>query len=110
MKLTLIAFFVFCASSAFGQALLNSNSQPLEFGDHVARASQHDLASPSNLLQDSAYSYAQGERPLWEFGPTSQPVPLGDVARAYREQHALAKKAQSQFVLDKYVADEKKKQ
>jgi hypothetical protein len=110
MKLTLIAFFVFCASSAFGQGMLSANPQPLEFNDHASHAYQHDLASPSNLLQDSAYSYAQGERPLWEFGPTTQPVPLGDVARAYREQHALAKKAEPQFVLNKYVAEEKKQQ
>lgn len=108
MKLTLIAFFVFCASSAFGQGIINANPQPLEFGDHAAHASQHDLASPQNILQDSAYSYAHGERPLWEFGSSIVPVPLGDIARAYREQHASAKKAQAQFVLDKYVPDEKK--
>jgi len=45
------------------------------------------------------YSYAQGERPLWEFGPVSEPVSLGDVARAYRKEKVSAKKAE--LVLEK---------
>jgi hypothetical protein len=37
---------------------------------------------------------AQGERPLWEFATNPAPeVPLGDVARLYRQQHATVKKA-----------------
>lgn len=41
-----------------------------------------------------AYGYAQGEQPLWEFGPVSQPVPLGDIARAYRKEKMTGKKAE----------------
>jgi len=52
------------------------------------------MGTEQSLLHCSAYSYAKGERPLWEFGPVSEPVPLGDVARAYRAEHALAKKAE----------------
>ena len=44
-----------------------------------------------------AYAYAHGERPLWEFGPVSQPVSLGDVARACRKEKATAKKAERVF-------------
>jgi hypothetical protein len=36
---------------------------------------------------------------LWEFGPVSQPTPLGDVARAYRKEKSVAKKAE--LVLEK---------
>jgi hypothetical protein len=40
-----------------------------------------------------AYSYAQGEQPLWEFGTDRHDTPLGDVARAFRKDHVLDKKA-----------------
>jgi hypothetical protein len=46
-----------------------------------------------------AYSYGQGEQPLWQFGPVSVPTPLGDVARAYRKEKTAAKKAE--FVYEK---------
>lgn len=45
----------------------------------------------------NTYTYAQGERPLWEFGPLTPPTPLGDVARAYRKEKLAAKKAQIVF-------------
>jgi hypothetical protein len=45
----------------------------------------------------STYTYAQGERPLWEFGSVVEPTPLGDVARAYRREKLGAKKAQKVF-------------
>jgi hypothetical protein len=57
-------------------------------------AAEHPLVGGTDT-----YSYAQGERPLWEFGPISQPVPLGDVARAFRREKLDAKKAQ--VVLEK---------
>jgi len=36
---------------------------------------------------------------LWEFGPVSQSVPLGDVARAYRREKLTVKK--SEVILEK---------
>jgi hypothetical protein len=67
----------------------------LRIPENPLHASEHEMATEQSLLKSSAYSYAQGERPLWEFGPISQPpVPLGDVARAYRTAHAQAKKAE----------------
>lgn len=55
------------------------------------------MALESSLLGSSTYSYAQGEQPLWEFGTLKQEVPLGDVARAYRKDHALDRKAVKVF-------------
>ena len=108
MKMTLIVLCLLCATTALGQAAsaISGQAQPLEFADHPAHASQHDMATPQNILQDGAYSYARGERPLWEFGPMTEPVSLGDVARAYRREHALAKKAD--VVFEKYVATKTK--
>lgn len=59
------------------------------------------MASESSIIGGSpnTYTYAQGERPLWEFGPVTQPTPLGDVARAYRKEKVTARKAE--IVLEK---------
>lgn len=59
------------------------------------------MACESPLVGAAAdtYSYAKGERPLWEFGPVSEPVPLGDVARAYRKEKLTGKKAE--LILEK---------
>jgi hypothetical protein len=51
------------------------------------------MAPTQDLLGRFAYVYARGERPLWEVAPVSQAVPLGDVARMLRKEHATAKKA-----------------
>jgi len=100
MKITLFLLFLICATAALGQATILQGpvQQPVQFVDHPLHASQHDLAQPQNILEHSDYAYAQGEQPLWEFGVAYEPVPLGDVARAYRKQRA-AKKAQ--FILEK---------
>jgi len=95
MKRTLILVAIlFCAAAAFGQSL---SSQPvlINVPDHPQHASYAPLASDQPLVGGSSntYTFAHGERPLWEFGPISQPVPLGDVARAYRKEKQVAKKA-----------------
>jgi hypothetical protein len=72
---------------------MNSTPQPLEMADHVQHASQHAMAQETSLLGNSSYAYAQGERPLWEFPSDKQETPLGDVARAYRKEHAATAKA-----------------
>ena len=51
------------------------------------------MAQEQNLLANSSYSFAQGERPLWEVQPLSHSVPLGDVARRMKKEHETAKKA-----------------
>jgi hypothetical protein len=97
MKMTLCVMFLICTTAAFAQNAPVLNNQPsgTQIADHVMHAYQHDMAQSQNLLEHSDYSYAQGERPLWEFGPVGPPpVPLGDLARAARKAHALDKKAQ----------------
>jgi hypothetical protein len=98
MKITLFLLFLICTTAALGQTANvlqgpNVQQQPVQFIDHPLHASQHDLAQPQNILEHSDYAYAQGEQPLWQFGVAYEPVPLGDVARAYRKQRA-ARKAQ----------------
>lgn len=102
MKNTLlVGMIVFAASACFGQAAssISSQPQPIQMLSHPMQAEQHSLATERSLVGGgpSTYAYAQGERPLWEFGPVSQPVPLGDVARAVRKEKQTAKKAEIVF-------------
>ena len=101
MKTTLFVLLILCTASALGQtaSLTSGQASMLVMPDHTEHASQHDMATEQSLLNSCAYSYAHGERPLWEFGPVSQPVPLGDVARAYRKEKSAARKAE--FVFEK---------
>src|ERR1700730_12202312 len=86
MKLTFVLLCLFCASAAFGQAVLAqpSYTQPLVMVDHPQHASQHELAQPQDLFERSGYTYATGELPLSDFVHPSEPEPLDDIARAYR--------------------------
>jgi hypothetical protein len=101
MKITLFAFalFILCTASAFGQvgaAVLSSQPVIIKVPDHPQHAERMALASEHSLVGggESTYTYAIGERPLWEFGsPLPAPVPLGDVARAFRKEKQSAKKA-----------------
>ena len=104
MKLTFVLLCLLCASAAFGQAVLAqpSYAQPLVMADHPQHASQHELAQPQDLFEHSGYTYAKGELPLSDFVHPSEPEPLGDIARAYRKEHASVKKAE--LVFEKYVA------
>jgi hypothetical protein len=102
MKTTLFVLFIFCASAALGQTaagLVSNQPVIVEVPDHPQHASLHEMAQEQPLVGGSplSYTYAQGERPLWEFGPFSEPVPLGDVARAYRKEKLTAKKAEIVF-------------
>jgi hypothetical protein len=102
MKNTLlVVMIVFAGSACFGQAAPSVSSQPqiIQMASHSLHADQHAMASEQSLVGGGTYSYARGERPLWEFGPVSEPVPLGDVARAVRKEKQTAKKAE--FVFEK---------
>jgi hypothetical protein len=96
MKTILFAICVLGATSAFAQigSSVSATAQPISMADHPMHAMQHDMGQEQNLFSSPSVSYAQGERPLWEFGPVSQPVPLGDIARAYRKEHAGVRKAE----------------
>jgi hypothetical protein len=97
MKITLFLLFSLCTAAAFGQtaSVLPNNPQMIVVPDHPQHAEQHAMATEHYLVGGGpgTITYAQGERPLWEFGPVSEPTPLGDVARAYRKEKASAKKA-----------------
>jgi hypothetical protein len=100
MKTTFVvlAMFVLCSAAAFGQVGggVSATVNPLRLGENPQHADFRPMANEQSLLGGSV-TYAQGERPLWEFGPVSEPVPLGDVARAYRKEKLAAKKAEIVF-------------
>jgi hypothetical protein len=97
MKKILFAIIFLGATAAFGQAgALSSQVAVIQIPDHPLHASLTPMACEHPLVGGASdnYSYAQGERPLWEFGPVTEPTPLGDVARAYRKEKLAAKKAE----------------
>jgi hypothetical protein len=100
MKTALFAAIVFCSAAAFGQAAISNQVVPLQLPDHPQHASFTSMASETPIVGGSpdTYTYAHGERPLWEFGPVAPPpTPLGDVARAFRKEKLAAKKAEIIF-------------
>jgi hypothetical protein len=103
MKITLFVLLILCTAAAFGQAapVISSQPQITAFQEHPLHAQTHSMATETPIVgtDEDAYSYAKGEQPLWQFGSDSRPVPLGDVARAYRYKKSTAKKAE--VVLEK---------
>ena len=101
MKITLLILILFCAVGAFAQGAISSQPVVAQFAEHPEHASITPMAPehPIGGGGPDTYSFAHGERPLWEFGPVSEPVPLGDVARAFRKEKMAAKKAE--IVLEK---------
>jgi hypothetical protein len=95
MKTTLLILIIFCAAAAFGQSGISNQPVIVQFTEHPEHASVTPMATERPIVGGAPdnYSYAHGERPLWEFGPVSEPAPLGDVARAYRKEKTAAKKA-----------------
>ena len=97
MKTTLFALLILSATAAFGQAgasAISSEPQPFQIPSHQQHASPGFMQSEQTLLIASESVYARGERPLWEVaGRAPAEVPLGDSARLFRSEHALAKKA-----------------
>lgn len=96
MKTVISALCFFCATVAFGQtaAVVNMVAQPFQMAEHTQHASDHPMAQESSLFSaTSPYSYAKGEIPLAELGSPIYQVPLGDVARANRIEHASLPKA-----------------
>jgi hypothetical protein len=98
--LTLFAFYVLSSAALFAQyssgvAIRDNQAHPLSMPSHPQHAHDGSMAPQSNLYVRTSTTTAQGDRPLWEFErPASETgMPLGDVARLYRQQHATAKKA-----------------
>lgn len=103
MKTTILVVLLFCATAAFCQSsgLVGSvlQSQPVifEIPSHTQHASAMPLATPQYLSEPAGSTFAHGVKPLWEFGGDHESAPLGDVARQFRQQHLLAKKAVKVF-------------
>jgi hypothetical protein len=97
MKTTIFALFFLCASAvAFGQSatVLSNNPQPITMpDDRTQHAGEHAMATESSLLSSGTISYAKGEVPLAELASPMYHTPLGDIARAYRKEHAAVPKA-----------------
>ena len=95
--LFLLAVCVLGAVGASGQTIgsyfLSGQPQMLVMPEHPQHATQTPLAQEQDLREQSTYIYAQGERPVWEFMPAPSFVPIADVARTLRNQHAKATKA-----------------
>ena len=81
------------AGQTIGSYWLNGEPQMLIMAEHPQHASQTPLAPEQDLREHSTYIYAQGERPVWEFMPAPSFVPIADLARTLRNEHANAKKA-----------------
>src|SRR5271169_5647557 len=100
MKTAIVVLCVLCAAAAFGQAAsasmyggLTGPTGNVEFFSHPEHASQQGMAQEQNLLLNSQYLSANGERPLWEVAPVSHALPLGDMARMLKKEHEAVKKA-----------------
>lgn len=98
MKTTLLLLCVLCTAAAFGQAGLGTaalSNEPvvIQMITHPGHAAPQPMALEQSLLVRSGPVSAKGERPLWEVAPAANTVPLGDVARMLRKEHAVAKKA-----------------
>jgi len=97
MKTLIIFLCLLLTSAAFGQAIgyASANNQPvvMEVPSHPLHAAHQPMAQELSLVAGSAYISAQGQRPLWEVARIPDGMPLGDVARLLRKQHATAKKA-----------------
>ena len=97
MKTTIFALFFLCASAAaFGQtaSVQSNNPQQIQMpDDRPQHAAEHAMATESCLLSSGSISYAKGEVPLAELASPMYHTPLGDIARAYRKEHATVPKA-----------------
>lgn len=96
MKTALLAICILGASAAFGQTAtqgVSSQAHVYVFESHAEHASRQPLALTQNLNGGEILVYAQGEVPLWEVVRPVHEVPLGDAARALRQEHETAKKA-----------------
>jgi len=98
MKSILCVLFLLSTAVAFAQSagggVLSSQVSVFQTPSHRLHANYTPMAREQTLSQNSTYTSAKGERPLWEFAPVSDNIPLGDIARALKQDHAKAPKAE----------------
>ena len=94
MKTTLLVLYLLLTSAAFGQnaGSISGQPQPYHPTGNPAHASVQPLAQEQYVLSGTHYSSAQGEKATWEL-PQAPVVPLGDIARMLKKDHAKLKKA-----------------
>ncbi len=99
MKIALFVLIILCTAAAYGQtaaAVLSNQPQIFRMVEHPMHAEPMPMATEHPIVGagPSTYTVEHGERPLWEFGPVSEPQrPLGDIARECRKEKQSAKKA-----------------
>ncbi len=93
----LIPLLLLLGVGAFGQSTIGAGGPQMESAwappDHSLRAEPHGLSAERDLRERGGVSMARGELPAWEVLNPAEEIPLGDVARNYRKQHAAAKRA-----------------
>ena len=89
-----IIFGVAGAAAQVGGGALSAQPQIFQIPDHPQRASQPTPTREESLLETNTTTSAKGELPLWEAPQkVTSVMPLGDVARLFRKEHELSKKA-----------------
>ncbi|MFZ3212850.1 MAG: hypothetical protein WA188_15210 [Terriglobales bacterium] len=91
----LIPLLLLLGVGAFGQ--IGGGSPQMESvwtpPDHALHAEPHAMSAEHDLREHSGVSMARGELPAWEVLRPAEEIPLGDVARDYRREHASARRA-----------------
>ncbi len=100
MKTLLLTVCLFGAVSAVAQngTLIDNQAHPIQMNEHPVRAAQQPLTTEQTLLIQNPFTYAHGERPMWEFATNAPVEPLGDIARRLKEDHTVAKKSDTVFI------------
>jgi hypothetical protein len=94
----LVVIVVFACAMLSHAQIAGSYVQPVtgptySVPDHPQHADQGTLRAEVSLLGSNGVTTAHGELPLSDFPSDKREPSLGEVARAYRQEHAKAEKA-----------------
>jgi hypothetical protein len=95
MRTFLVTLFLLVASSAFAQyngQTLPSQTNPWRPAYHEEHVRRDGVRREQNINPSQGVAFARGEMPSADLKLELE-TPLGDLARAYREDHKNAKKA-----------------
>jgi hypothetical protein len=96
MKAVIVTLcFAFCVSTAFGQigSVLSNEVQPIQPISHPQHAAPQAMSAERDLLIPSTFTSGRGERPLWEFASATPEIPLGDIAKIFRQERVQLPKS-----------------
>jgi hypothetical protein len=99
MKTTIFVLCLLCATVALGQSASSTPTlaSSIQMTYHPAYAATQPMGQERSLFEGTGVTMAHGEKPLWEAMPEGRAMPLGDVARLQKKEHANAKKARKVF-------------